>query len=122
LVRKKDIVEDAIENLFKYIDKIRENEEKRIKHYKDKLDQLIRLREIKAKRIKTGKLSPIDVMLAQEVTCYGSLGFCCGPEKKCPYSFAVMDALGIDPEDFADYKRAVTYEYISSKIKVEKEE
>jgi len=119
LSKKKDCVEDAIEGLFEYLDKIRKSEDEKIKHYREKLDRLLVLRKIKEKRLKTGKLSPVDIMTAQRATCYESLGFCCGPEKKCPYSFAVMDALGIDPEDFADFKRSVVYEYLSSKIKIE---
>jgi len=119
LVRKKDFVEDAIRSLRGYLEKMRESEAERIRHYEEKLRQLERLREIKAKRLREGKLSWEDVEEAMKVTCWGSLAYCCGLEKRCPYSFAVMDALGLSPARFAKFKEDSVKQYIAKQIRIE---
>jgi len=117
-----DYVEDAIKNLSEYLKRSREEAEARLEHYSAKLEMLKRLREIKAKRLEGKPLTLDDAREAQQVTCYGSLAYCCGLEKKCPYSFAAMDALGIDPEDFADFKVNFVISYLEQVVGVTNEE
>ena len=116
LVRKRDFVGDAIRSLSRYLEKMRESESERIRHYEEKLRQLERLREIKAKRLREGRLSWEDVEEAMKVTCWGSLAYCCGLEKRCPYSFAVMDALGLSPARFAKFKEDAVNEYVAEQL------
>ncbi|GAH02773.1 unnamed protein product [marine sediment metagenome] len=42
---------------------------------------------------------------AMEVTCYGHLAGCCGPEKECPTQLAVCEALGLDPVELFQVKK-----------------
>ena len=121
LVRKKNFVEDAIRKLSGYLEKSKRNEAERIKHYEEKLRQLERLREIRAKRLRGDGLSWEDVEEAMKVTCYGSLAYCCGLEKRCPYSFAVMDALGLSPARFAKFKEDAVNEYIATQLRMKEE-
>jgi len=40
-----------------------------------------------------------------EETCFGSLAFCCGREKKCPSRDEVITKLGITKRDFFKLKK-----------------
>ena len=120
LVRKRDFVADAIRSLSRYLEKMKESEAERIRHYEEKLRQLERLREIKAKRLREGRLSWEDIEEAMKVTCWGSLAYCCGLEKRCPYSFAVMDALGLSPARFAKFKEDAVNEYVAEQLGIKK--
>jgi len=78
------------------------------KEYEEQIRKFEKLKEIIEKR-KKGELTMDDIIEAQKVTCYGNIGFCCDPNyKKCPYFLSACEALGIDPYDFAKFKRLLT--------------
>lgn len=39
-----------------------------------------------------------------EILCYGSIAFCCGPEKGCPMRNSFLQVLGLDIEDYKEMK------------------
>ena len=114
---KEGFVERAIEDLRRYLDEIRFEREERIRHLEEKLKGLEKLKEIKEKRL-NGDLSWSDIEEAQKVTCWGNLAYCCSPKKGCPYSFAVMDALGLNPKEFSKFKEKAVNEYIREKLRI----
>jgi len=116
MLAKEGFVEKAIRDLWHYLDEMRSEREERIRHLEEKLKGLERLKEIKEKRLNGEPLSWSDVEEAQKVTCWGNLAYCCSPKKGCPYSFAVMDALGLNPKEFSKFKEDAVNEYIREKL------
>lgn len=51
------------------------------------------------------KISKNQIDKAMEVTCYGHLAGCCGPEKGCPMQLSVCEALRLDPEELFQFKK-----------------
>jgi predicted metal-binding transcription factor (methanogenesis marker protein 9) len=45
-----------------------------------------------------------DIKKKMEDTCFGSIAFCCGLEKKCPNRDEAMKKLGITKEQFNSLK------------------
>lgn len=109
-------VEKAIRDLSRYLESIKQEEKEKIRHLEEKLESLKKLKEIKDKRVNGGQLSWDDVKMAQEITCWGNLAYCCSPRKGCPYSFAVMDALGLNPKKFSKFKEKAVNKYICEKL------
>lgn len=75
---------------------------KQVREQNRELEQKLRvLKEFKRKNPKTRK----DIeRLMQGVLCYGSLSFCCGPSKYCPFRDSVLKVLGLTQEDYKEYK------------------
>ena len=63
-----------------------------------------RLRPLIEKRRRGEGLTRADVEEAMGATCWGSLAYCCSPEKECGYRDAVLEALGLTKRDYARYK------------------
>jgi predicted metal-binding transcription factor (methanogenesis marker protein 9) len=84
--------------------------------YKAKIDRLLRLAEIKSKRLNGERLSWSDVVEAQKVTCFGSIAHCCKYTKECPNFFAACDALGLDPKEVSEFKEKVIVEFLEKRL------
>jgi len=83
---------------------------------KSKIDLLLRLAEIKSRRLNGGSLTWDDVVAAQRVTCYGSIAHCCKYTKECPNFFAACDALGLDPKEVSEFKEKVIAEFLEKRL------
>jgi hypothetical protein len=92
-------------------DALRETE-----RYKSKIDRLLKLAEIKSRRLNGGSLTWDDVVAAQRITCYGSIAHCCKYTKECPNFFAACDALGLDPKEVSEFKEKAIAEFIAKRL------
>jgi len=103
---------DVIDKTIEVFEKKVEAEEKEAEFYRSVLEKLRWLRTLKESQ----KLNWKDVQEAMTLTCYDNLAFCCGPSKECPYQFSVLEALGIDPNDFAEFKVNAINKYLKKKL------
>jgi len=75
--------------------------------HKEKLDLLIKLKQLKEKRLAGQTLTPDEVGEIMKLLCWKDLAGCCSPARECPWQFAVCEALGIDPTVLYDAKRKI---------------
>jgi len=47
-----------------------------------------------------------DIEEIMKLTCYGSLAYCCGLEKNCPYRDMVLKLLGISKKEYLELKKS----------------
>ena len=66
----------------------------------------------------TNKISKIQADKAMEVTCYGHLAGCCGPEKGCPIHLSVCRALGVDPNELFQVKKDAVDIWLTEKLSI----
>ena len=62
------------------------------------------------------KISKNQADKAMEVTCYGHLAGCCGPEKGCPMQLSVCEALRLDPEELFQVKKDAVDAWLRRKV------
>jgi hypothetical protein len=80
--------------------------------HKEKLDLLIRLKQLKEKRLAGQKLTADEVKEVLKILCWKDLAGCCAPEKECPWHLAVCEVLGIDPAKLYEAKRKIVEDFI----------
>ena len=85
---------------------------------KKKLDLLIRMKEIKDKRLRGEKLTWEEVREVMDILCWESLAGCCSPVKECPWHLAACDVLGIDPAEFWETKDNVADDFLRLNVKI----
>lgn len=73
--------------------------------HQEKLGLLIRLKQLKEKRLAGQKLTVDEVKEVLKIVCWKDLAGCCAPEKQCPWSMSACEALGVDPNEVYDVKR-----------------
>ena len=101
-----NIIEETISHVKEWLknpdlaEKVRED-------LQNKLRNLKRARDLKAKRLSSG-LAWSDVLEAMKITCWENIAFCCSTKRECPYFFSVCDALGLEPWSFAEFKENTT--------------
>ena len=87
------------------IDRVIEQLEKELEErLKEGLKEIEGYRYLK-KLPEADKISKDQADKAMEVTCYGHLAGCCGPEKGCSTHLSVCEALGLDPVELFQVKK-----------------
>jgi len=66
--------------------------------------------------VKTGRKTKRDIEKAMSITCHGDLAGCCSPEKECGTQLAVCEALGIDPQELFDMKKAAVDTWLKIEV------
>jgi hypothetical protein len=80
--------------------------------HKEKLDLLIRLKQLKEKRLAGQTLTPDEVGEVMKLLCWKDLAGCCSPVKECPWHLAVCEVLGIDPAKLYEAKRKIVKTFL----------
>lgn len=84
---------------------------------KKKLDQLVELQKLKAKRLNGEKLTNDEIHEAMKLLCWGHFSGCCAPWKNCPWHKSVCDALGVTPEQIYEVKEKAVEQFLGIKEK-----
>jgi len=103
---------------------MKETLEKINKDFDEKVERINQERAYLVKKLsmlgKYGQKKPETDEEKQEllsVLCYGSLGYCCGLEKKCMWRDSVLAVYNIDPKVFKAYKEEVGNVLLEEPIK-----
>lgn len=80
--------------------------------HQEKLGLLIRLKQLKEKRLAGQKLTVDEVKEVLKILCWKDLAGCCAPEKECPWHFAACDVLGVDPAKLYEAKTKIVLEFL----------
>lgn len=72
------------------------------------------------KLVEADEISMDQAKKAMEMTCYGHLAGCCGPEKGCPIQFSVCKVLGVDPVELFQVKKDAVDAWLTEKLRMHK--
>lgn len=89
--------------------------------YKERMEQMkVLLVMIKKYAEKKGQLTTDEMKEVQSITCYGSVGFCCGTKKPCLYRDSALLMLNMGKDFFDAEKTKWVFDVMGDRKPVEK--
>jgi hypothetical protein len=80
--------------------------------HQEKLALLIRVKQLKEKRLSGQKLTAEEVNEVLKIVCWKNLAGCCAPEKECPWQMAACEAVGVDPVKLYEAKTEIVKRFL----------